>query len=317
MENNQNQGWNGEMANMNGQMMPGQMPGLVKKPMDPAKKRKIILGIGLGVGGVVVLIVGVVVALTMLKVDYGESYRIARSLKPEVYDLAYDTNCANVLNFVKSEYTDLTKYDSYVEACKILGDGIDDEVRKLGDSAGVKRNSEINTQYKKFQEILDKAVPDKTVLEEKLALYQAWHKFEVLKGELQASKSSDAEIRSTAQVLIGSGNSVLKEYGEGWLEKSLAFAQATRAYDAVSYNDGIEQKSALLKEMNQKRNEQSTWAKEHEPDIIEVVGLEFDSMIKVYDEFEKLYDMIADEYERNYISGSGDCSELFGEVYCD
>ncbi len=331
MDNQQNQGYqngamnmngpaNGQMnmgGQMNGPMMTGQPMGPVKQPMDPAKKRKIILGVSLGVGGVVLLAVGIIVAMMLMKVDYGESYRIAKELKPEVYELAHNTDCANVLNFVDSASTDLTKYDGFVEGCKSLGDGIDDAVKKLGNSAGVKRNNEINTQYKKFQETLETVVPDKTVLEEKLALYQAWHKFEVLKRDLRVANSTDAEIQATAQALIDSGNTVLKEYGEGWLEKSMAYAQAARAYNAASYNDGIEQKTALRKEADQKRNEQSDWVKEHQPKITELVDLKFDSLAKIYDEFDRLYEMITDQYEQNYDSGSGDCSEIFGEVFCD
>ena len=42
-----------------------------------------------------------------------------------------------------------------------------------------------------------------------------------------------------------------------------------------------------------------------------------DDTSRIYSEFGKLYDLISKTYAENYNFGSGDCSEILGEVYCD
>lgn len=321
----QNGVMNPPMGNQMGNQMNGQMGGNwqsqppmmrpPKQPMDPAKKKKLIIGLSLGIGGVVVAIIGIVAVSILMRVDYGESYRVAKELKPKISDINNNNyDCSRVLSYVSSTSTSETTYNGYTEGCAEIADGVDDLVDKLGQTAGVKRDKDIKAQYDRFQEAIESILPDGDELKQRLEVYQIWHKFVVLVDDLSASKSSDAEIQSAARVLTSSGNQILATYGEGWLEKTLAYVQAYRAYYNASYSDS--NKSALRTAMNERNTEQKNWVAENKPDIAEVGGLSFDNTSKMYTEFSKLYDMITEMYEKNY-DDSGDCTEFLGEVFCD
>lgn len=309
---NLNQSPNGRM-NGKWQPQPQVMP---KQPMNPAKKKKLILGIALGVGGVIVAVIAVVVVSMLLKVDYGESYRVAKELKPKIAKLNYNYDCSNVVGDVSSTYITVATYDGYVTGCLAATEGVDELVVQLGQTPGVKRNQELKAQYERFQETVGAVLPDEEELKQRLNIYQVWHNFVVAIDDLYASTSSDAEIQNTAKILTESGNEILAKYGAGWLEKTLAYVQAYRAYDNSTVSYFSDEYRALKADRDNKQTEQKNWIAENKPDIAEVGGLSFGSTSKMYTEFTKLYDMITDLYERNY-DDSGDCTEFLGEVICD
>lgn len=301
---------NGGQVNGSWQPQPQMMP-QPKSPMDPAKKKKIILGVSLGVGGVVIAIVAVVVASILLKVDYGESYRVAKELKPKVSDISDNYDCERVIDYVDSAYTSDATYAEYVSNCLSVADGVEDLVTKLGQTAGIKRDKDLKAQFERFEEAIDSVLPDEEELSQRLKVYEAWHKFTVAVDDLSASSSSDAEIQNAAKNLTESGNEVLATYGAGWLEKAQAYTQAYREYyNTPGYS------AALVAAKNNAQTEQKNWVAANRPDIAEVGGLSFANTSKMYTEFTKLYDMIVELYEQNYDEASGDCTTFLDEVYC-
>ncbi len=306
---------NDQMNNQgNGNWQPQpQMMRPLKQVMDLKKKKKLILGISLGVGGVVLAIVVIVVLTMVMKVDYGESYRVAKELKPKVSDINNNYDCSRVIDYVSSNYTNEMTYNGYVEGCVTVTEGVDELVSQLGQTAGVKRNKELKAQYERFQEAIETVMPDGGELKQRLEIYKIWHKFIVAADDLSANSSSDAEIQNAAKVLTESGNEILAEYGTGWLEKTLAYVQAYRTYSNTSYS--ASNKSELRVERDNRQTERKNWIAANEPDIKEIGGLSFENTSKMYTEFTKLYEMITEMYEKNY-DGSGDCTEFLGEVFC-
>ena len=58
-----------------------------KQPMDPVKKKKLILGFSIG-GAILVLgIAAAIIIPVLLRVDYAPAYNIAKELKPKIYDI--------------------------------------------------------------------------------------------------------------------------------------------------------------------------------------------------------------------------------------
>lgn len=307
---------NGQMnpqmnSQMNGNFQPQQqMMRSPKQPMDPAKKKKLILGLSLGIGGVVVAIIAIVVVSMLMKADYGESYRVAGELKPKVADISNNYDCSRVIDYVNSTYTKEATYNEYVTGCAEIAEGVDELVAKLGQTSGVKRDKDIKAQYDRFHEAIGKVLPDEDELKQRLEVYRVWHKFIVVTDSLSASKSSDAEVQNAAKILTESENEVLAKYGAGWLEKTLAYVQAYREYyNTPGYS------SELVTAKNNAQTEQKNWIAANKPDITEIGGLSFENASKMYTEFTKLYDMITEMYEKNY-DGSGDCTEFLGEVFC-
>lgn len=285
-----------------------------KQPMDPAKKKKLIKMGVIGGCGILVVIAAVVIVSMLMKVEYQESYLVAKELRVKVSDLNNNYDCERVINNAKSSMTSESTFAGYVDGCKSVADGVDELVEKLGQTSGVKRNKEIKAQFEKFEETMKTVLPDEDELEQRLSIYEAWHRFVVLSYNLTAGKSSDAEFQNAAKALTESDNQILVTYGQGWLEKTLAYVQAYRAY----YNASIfaENKEELGTIMRDAQTEQKNWIGENKPDIAEVGGLKFENTSKMSSEFTKLYSMITEAYEENY-DDSGECLELFGEVICD
>lgn len=303
-----NMGPNG-MGSMSQQMRPP------KPPMDPAKKKKLILGIVLGVVGVIVIVVAIILIVMLTKVNYGESYRVAKELKPRISQINNNYDCSNVIDYVNLAYTSDNSYSEYVNGCLEATDGVEDLVKKLGQTAGVKRDKEIREQFSRVDEAVSAVLPNKEELKQRLNLYQSWHKFIVAIDDLSARNSSDAEIQNSVKPLTESGNEILVTYGEGWLEKTMAYVQAYRAYYNASYS--ASNKSELRTTMEDAETTLKTWKAENRPDIEEIGGLSFENTSKMATEFTKLYEMIVTRYEENYDEASNDCTMFLGEVFCD
>jgi len=293
-----------------GQPYPPRPP---KKPMDPAKKKKIILFSTLG-GAVAALgIAAAIIIPILLRVDYATAYNTAKELKPKIYDIYQSYDCEYVVDYADSGYTSTKDYGEYINGClEIFESGAGDLVSKLQETDGVKRNNELKTQSDKFNAEFAKITAGNTEdLKNKLEIYRAWHAFQYAIDDLSWS-SSDAEYNTAANNLIQSNNESLKTYGEGWLEQTLKVAAAYRAYQAALTNW-----SGLYDQYKNLRSERENWVAANQPDIEAIATLNFDDLSKMYDEFSELYDMIATTYAENYNSGSGDCTEFLGEVFCD
>lgn len=217
-------------------MSPMQQPLPPKPPMDPAKKKKLVLGLSLGGGALVLIILAVILIPILTRIDYAPAYSAAKELKPKIYDIYQSYDCERVIDYVDSSYTTVKSYNEYVENCKtVYNSGADGLIAKLETTDAVKRNQEIKAQFEKFKSEYATVSSGSTEdLAAKLALWQARHSFVVAADDLNYSRSSDAEYTAAANYLIESGNDSLKTYGEGWLEKSLAIA----ATYALNYNSG-------------------------------------------------------------------------------
>lgn len=288
-----------------------------KQPMDPAKKKKIILGFSIG-GAVLVLGVIVVIVISiLLHVDYGQTYAVAKELKPKIYEIYQSYDCERVVDYVDSTYTNQKTYSEYIEKCKeAYSNSTDELITRLENTDGVKKNEDLKNQFAKFKsEYTALSAGDIETLSAKLDLWQARHNFIYTANDLSYGSSSDSEYTTAANYLINSGNDALKTYGEGWLEKQLAISSAYRAWYNSTYSSG--NKTQLYNDYNNKKKEKQDWVAANKPDINTVAPLYFDDTSKMYTEFNKLYNMIIETYEKNYNHGSGDCTEFLGEVSCD
>ena len=288
-----------------------------RQPMDPVKKKKLILGFSIG-GAILVLgIAAAIIVPVLLRVDYAPAYNIAKELKPKIYDIYHSYDCEYVVDYVDSTYTNIKDYTEYIDGCKSVYDsGVDELISELENTAAAKQNSDISNQFAKFKsEYSALSSGNNEELANKLDLWQAQHNYLYSVDGLNYGSSSDAEFTTAANYLINSGNDTLKTYGEGWLEHALAIAAAYRAWSNASCING--NKSQLYDEYNNKRSEFADWRAANKPDINTIAPLNFSDTSKMYNEFTKLYDLISTTYQKNYNSGSGDCTEAFGEVYCE
>lgn len=281
--------------------------------MNPATKKKIIIGVVIGVVALVAIITTCVVIAIASHVDYGEAYRQAKDLKEDISELYTAYDCERVVSNVNSDWTSESNYNKYIESCKEATDGIDDKIANLEKTAGVRKDSDISTAFEKFKKEYSAVVPDAEDLNAKLDLYKTWHAYVVAVDDLSAS-DTDAKIQSAANILLNSGNDTFKTYGEGWLEKTMDYVRAYRAYQNSSYSDS--NRSQLRDDMYAKQSAQRTWVSENKPDITELAPLNFSDTTKMYNAYRDFYTLLSETYEENYNSGSGDCSELRGVVYC-
>lgn len=284
-----------------------------KQPMNPATKKKIILGCVIGAVALVAIIAICIIIAIVSHIDYGEAYRQAKVLKDDVSELYTAYDCERVVSSVNSDWTSESNYNKYIEACKDDTAGIGDKIDELEKTAGVRKDSAISKAFDKFKKEYLAIVPDSEELNAKLELYKVWHAYVVAVDDLSAS-DTDAKIQSAANILINSGNDAFKTYGEGWLEKTMEYVRAYRAYQNSSYSDS--NRSQLRDDMYSKQTAQRTWVSENKPDITELAPLNFSDTTKMYNAYRDFYELLTATYEEHYNSGSGDCSELRDVVYC-
>lgn len=284
-----------------------------KQPMNPATKKKIIIGCVIGAVAIIAIVVACVVIAIVSHVDYGETYRQAKDLKEDVGELYTNYDCARVVSSVDSDWTSESTYNKYIDSCKDATDGIDEKIAELEKTAGIRKDSALSTAFDKFKKEYTAMVPNADELNSKLDLYKTWHSYVVAVDDLSAS-DTDAKIQSAANILINSGNDSFKTYGEGWLEQTMNYVRAYRAYQNSSYSDP--NRSQLRDDMYTKQSAQRTWVSENKPDIKELAPLDFSDTTAMYNAYRDFYELLTTTYEEHYNSGSGDCSELRGVVYC-
>ena len=302
----------GQMGLNMGQPYPQQMMRPPKQPMDPVKKKRIIMIVSIISALAVMGIVLAIVLPMVFRVDYSTAYNTVKELQPKIYDIYQSYDCEYVVDYVDSDYTSVKSYNEYINGCaEVFSAETSNLVNDLGNTDGVKRNEEIKLQFEKFKSVYDSMSPNYDELMTKLAAYKARHEFVVAVEDLSYS-SSDAEITAAANKLIESGNDTLKTYGEGWLEKYLT---AAHAYQDWRNSPGYFGEKYDIK--NNADTERKDWISANKPDVKSLYPLNMDDTSKLYSEFDKLYDLISETYALNYNSGSGDCTEFLGEVYCE
>ena len=126
-----------------------------KKPMDPKKKKNIIIWSCVGGVTLVGIIVAVVLVIVLNQVDYKESYKIAQQLDDKIRDFYYDyDDCEDVVEDVEYKYSGTSSYSSYVSDCKsAVSQETIDLVNKLGGTSGVAHDGEVKAAFDKLPKV--------------------------------------------------------------------------------------------------------------------------------------------------------------------
>lgn len=289
-------------------------PAAPKAPMNPKTKKTIITLCIVG-GAVIILAVLAIILLPIIfKADYSESYKIAKELNSKIDRLSYNSDCSSVVEYYDSKYTSNTTYNGYIENCLAVTDGLPELVDQLGQTSGIKRDSNLQNGYNGFRAVFDKLAIDTDSLKAKMEVYKTWHAFEIAVYDLD-EKATDSAVNTAANILIESGNEDLKTYGSGWLELKLNVVKTYKVYYDANWDSTYSEK----KEKYQKAKEAlSNYVQDNEPNIKTMAPINMENIDAVSTRFEDLYKAIANLYAKNYNKGSGDCQEFIvtGEVYC-
>ena len=246
-----------------------------KKPMDPKKKKNIIIWSCVGGVTLVGIIVAVVLVIVLNQVDYKESYKIAQQLDDKIRDFYYDyDDCEDVVEDVEYKYSGTSSYSSYVSDCKsAVSQETIDLVNKLGGTSGVAHDGEVKAAFDKFNDEFKKATGSVNADTAKtLDIYDNWHKFYYNGiGMSFYSSTKESDVNSAAEYAINTGVEKLKTFGEQWKEKALEVVKARKAYD-----DATTGYSSLYSTYTSKRSELSSWIEDNIPKIAEVVPLKFE-----------------------------------------
>ena len=286
-----------------------------------SKRNKILL---ITIPSAIVLLVGGLVVFGLItgafKTDYSGTYLAAKELRNEMQKLRSDANCDKVVEYVNNEYTANDTFSGYIEACKVIAEGISDSVvTKVGDTAGVLRDEEIRRRYETLKTAIAAAKEGNRDVDETLDKYMVWHEW--IKAEASGNTTyseswPDADLKKATEILTKSEVKEFKEYAEKWYILKKAAADAANAYFHHGNNTG-EDLNALNEERQKKQKEFDTWKKENEPKISELYPLELVDTAKLYAKFEEFYSYIRETYQNNYNPTVGGCKEHAVSVTCE
>lgn len=281
----------------------------------PPNKKKIILIGTISGAAVLVIVLSVVINVLANRVNYQESYKVAKELKIEVQAMKSSDACDRVVSYVESTYTTMRAYNEYVENCRTVGADAKELVEELGKTEGVMKDEAVKSRYDQFVEAFNTATAGSESLDELLSAYAVWHNWILTSYELDSWDQTDADLQSAAKILTNSDVELFMKYGEGWLPLKQAAAKAYREYYASSIL--AENKAALYDMMVQAQKDFSDWNSENKPSIKDELVLERKDMAKMNTKFDEFYKYLATTYAKHYVKGSGDCKETLGEVVCE
>ncbi len=265
-----------------------------------------IIGGILLVGGITAAII---IPIVLSQVDYKESYAIAKELKSPMNDFYYDyDDCVDVVDDADDDWYSTSAYSGYVSDCKnALNANTIELVKKLGESSGVSRDSEVKLVYDKFRSEFDKAIQSVDGdLNAKLDVYENWHKFIYDAVDMSFYSHGASDINTYAGYAINSGNDTLKAFGEQWKEKALEVAEAYKAYD-----DATSGTSSLYSTFSSKRNALNTWVEDNLPKVTEVLPLTFeDNAYEIDNAWGDLYDVIEIKYTKANVGDTTDIDKV-------
>lgn len=282
-------------------------------PLSRKTKKRLIIGLCFGVGAVLIAISAAIVITSLSQVNYSETYRLAKDLKPKVYNLYQGSDCHRVISYANLPRVSNKTYEDYIENCKREVSEINVLIDKISATSALERDPDLTARFDRFREAYATAVPTTEVLVSQLALYKSWHTYNIRLEEL-STESPDTAFQEAAAILKDSGNEDLSNYATGWLEKTLPYIHAYQAYNAASATDPA--LGSLRTEMLTRQSEQREWISRNLPDIVELSGFDLADTMNVYNQFRLFYNAITTSYEANYNSSSGDCSEAGGLVHC-
>lgn len=287
-----------------------------KSSVNPVVIRKILIG----VAAVAVIVIGVFVVKhgidSAFSAGYGDAYRIAKQIMPNLTTAAKSSSCQYALDYVKTAYVDQKTYTGYIDSCKSLATADGELVAQLGQTAALKWNTEIAEQYQDFKGKYDQlfaAADQNAQMVRALDLYQIWHQY-ALATDILSVDSPELDFQQAADILRKSGNDTLAKYGDEWYHKEMDYINSYRTYWELSYTDPNKETQRL--EVEAKRNDLQAWVDDHRPDVTSLEPLTVPNLTPMYDSFTKLYELIRTAYEKHYDSASGDCREAGNKVYC-
>ena len=264
--------------------------------------------------------IGVIVAIIMIvlnsmRVDYSGSYKIAKEIKGKIQEMRADENCKKVVSNADLDYVKMETYMNYVEGCNNLTADIATLNENLGKTEGVRRNGNVANAYNDYVASFAKVREGDEVLAQNLGYYRAWHEWVLAQEKLEGWDGSDTDLSNAVKSLTESGNAELKAYGQSWINKKM---KANKAYRDFHYSDILaSNRSELLSKMNTAQKEFAEWEAKNAIDIKTVVGIARADTAKVYTDFDLMYSLIKENYEKNYNHGSNDCLETLTDVVCD
>lgn len=266
-----------------------------KKPMDPKKKKNIIIWSCVGGGVLIAAIVAIVLVIILTKVDYKESYEVAKKLSDSMSSFYYDYgDCDDVVEDVDNDYRSIALYSSYIEDCKsAISTETIDLVKQLGNTSGVARDADIKALYDKFYAEFSKAVAGVDGdTAGKLDIYDSWHKFIYNADGYSFSSATQSDINEIADYAINSGHDTLKAFGEQWKEKATEVLKAYEAYDGATTNY-----SSLYSDYNTKKSALNSWYDKNVPKAADLISLKFEGdKYNIDDAWEDLTSAIAKKY---------------------
>lgn len=264
---------------------------------------------------VVIVTAIIVIVLNGMRVDYSGSYKVAKDIKAKVTEMRADENCKKVVSNADLDYVKMDTYMGYVDACENLTTEISTLNENLGKTEGVRRNGNIANAYNDYLASFTVVQAGDAALAENLSYYAAWHEWVLAQEKLEGWDGSDTDLSAAVKSLTESGNDELKAYGQSWLSKKM---KANKAYREFHYSDILaSNRSELLKNMNTAQKEFADWLAKNSLDIKTVVGIARADTAKVYTDFDLMYSLIKENYEKNYNHGSNDCLETLTDVVCD
>ena len=297
----------------------GYMPGMSGGHANVVESSKVgkwrVAAVLLTTVAVIVVVAIIVTVLNSMRVDYAGSYKIAKEIKAKVQEMRADENCKKVVSNADLDYVKMETYMGYVDACQNLTTDIATLNENLGKTEGVRRNGNIASAYNDYVASFVAVQEGDEVLAQNLSYYRAWHEWVLAQEKLEGWDGSDTDLSTAVKSLTESGNTELKAYGQSWLTKKM---KANKAYREFHYSDILaSNRSELLKTMNTAQKEFADWLAKNSLDIKTVVGVARADNAKVYTDFDLMYSLIKENYEKNYNHGSGDCLETLTDVVCD
>ena len=290
-------------------MQPIATPAAAPKPqMDPAKKRNIIIGSCIGGGCLILGIIAIILVVVLGgKPDYQSSYDKMGELAQTINTFSTG-NCANIVRSLTGSSYANNEPETYIEPCKKDVAEIYTKTNELGETSGVKKDSEVKKAYDEFKNTLQESIPEGDDLEKELKAIQDLGNFAAKFNAINISSSNIEATRSTVtealSYLTNSENEKIAEMGRDLSTrfndlfdsinryKSAAEAyQNANVFDA-NYSELYQAYSDALSEMSSKSSNLSSTSI---VDMLEGIGFKLKNANGVVDKFDDLRDSIREK----------------------
>ena len=290
-------------------MQPVTTPAAAPKPkMDAAKKRNIIIGSCIGGGCLLIAIITIILVLALGgKPDYQSSYDKMGELAQTINTFSTG-NCANIVrSLTGSSYAD-NKPETYIEPCKKDVAEIYAKTNELGETSGVKKDSEVKKAYDEFKNTLQESIPEGDDLKKELKAIQDLGNFAAKFNAINISSSDIEATRSTVtealSYLTNSENEQIAEMGRDLSTKFNDLFDAINRYKSAAeayqnanvfdanYSELYQAYSDALSEMSSKS---SNFSSTSIVDTLEGIDFKLKNANGVVDKFDDLRDSIREK----------------------